>query len=372
MNQKLSLLNIAALFIVIALSLYLIYVANNLITPLFFAFLFSILLLPLVGLLQKKLKFPRIIAIITSILAAGIVLLSILLFLGIEINLFTQQWPAIKSNVFLHLQNLQHWIEVHFNISYKNQQSYISQISERAVQEGTGLIGDVLGAFTGTFLNFILIPIYTFLLMLYQDLFLNAIQAFIKPLHHIKLNEILKSIKSAIQNYIVGLLIEMVVVAFLNAIGLWIIGVDYIILLAVITGILNIIPYIGIIIATFFSVIVTLSGSPEISDIMGVIIVNIIVQVIDNNFLVPKIIGSKVSINALFSMVGVIVGGALAGIAGMFLAIPALAILKVISDHVSALKPLGMLLGDIKKVKNPIPVPIPNQENTDPPISKKV
>jgi predicted PurR-regulated permease PerM len=125
-----------------------------------------------------------------------------------------------------------------------------------------------------------------------------------------------------------------------------IIGVKYAILLGVITGILNLIPYIGILFAGILSILASLTGSPDLSIISGVIIVNSIVQLIDNNILTPMIVSSKVEINAFVSIIGIIIGGAVAGISGMFLAIPILAILKVIFDRIESLAPWGYLMGD--------------------------
>ena len=72
------------------------------------------------------------------------------------------------------------------------------------------------------------------------------------------------------------------------------------------------------------------------------------IQFIDNNFIVPYVIGSKVKLNALFSILAVIAGAALWGVAGMFLSIPLLAIVKLICDKIEPLKPYGFLLGDIE------------------------
>jgi predicted PurR-regulated permease PerM len=117
-------------------------------------------------------------------------------------------------------------------------------------------------------------------------------------------------------------------------------------LLGLITGILNLIPYIGILFAGLLTIVASLSGSPELSVIVGVIVVNVIVQFIDNNVLVPMIVSSKVEINALVSIVGIVAGGAIAGIAGMFLAIPVIAIIKVVFDRIDELSPWGYLFGD--------------------------
>ncbi len=148
------------------------------------------------------------------------------------------------------------------------------------------------------------------------------------------------------QSYVVGLLFEMVAVSVLTTIGLYFIGVRYFILLGIITGILNMIPYIGILFAGALTIVVSLTGSTDLSIIIGVIVVNIIVQLIDNNILVPLLVNSKVQINALVSIVGIIIGNVLGGITGMFLAIPIIAIFKVIFDRIEGLEPWGYLLGD--------------------------
>ena len=138
----------------------------------------------------------------------------------------------------------------------------------------------------------------------------------------------------------------MIFVSILTGAGLYFIGIKYFILLGILTGILNLIPYIGIIVAGVLTIIASLTGTPDASIIIGIIVVNAIVQLIDNNILVPLIISSKVQINALVSIVGIIIGGALSGIAGMFLAIPILAILKIIFDRTENLEAWGYLMGN--------------------------
>ena len=143
-----------------------------------------------------------------------------------------------------------------------------------------------------------------------------------------------------------GLIIEMVIVATINAAGFFILGIQDAIFLAVLAAILNIIPYIGMLIASVFCMLIILSKSNNISDIIGVVVILVLVQFIDNNIIMPKVVSSKVKINTLISILGVLIGGALAGISGMFLSIPTIAILKVIFYRVENLKPWGILLGD--------------------------
>ncbi|HEX9150638.1 MAG TPA: AI-2E family transporter, partial [Flavobacterium sp.] len=208
------------------------------------------------------------------------------------------------------------------------------------------LLGTTLASFTDTLLNIILIPIYTFLILLYRTHFMLFFSKLIKKEYHPKLQDILSQIKVAVKSYIVGLIIEMVLVSLLTTIGFMIIGVKYAVLLGIVTGILNLIPYVGILFAGALSIVASLTGTPDLSIIIGVIVVNVIVQLIDNNILVPLVVSSKVQINAFVSIVGIIIGGAICGISGMFLAIPIIAILKVIFDRIEQLEPWGYLMGD--------------------------
>ena len=162
--------------------------------------------------------------------------------------------------------------------------------------------------------------------------------------HH-TLNDVLTTTKKVIQSYLVGLLVEAGLVAALNSIALLIIGVDYAILLGVIGALLNVIPYIGGIVAVALPMIIALATlSPTYAII--VLVAYLFIQFIDNNLIVPRIVASKVQINALVSIVVVLLGGALWGVAGMFLSIPLTAVIKVICDRVDSLNAWGYLLGN--------------------------
>ncbi len=157
---------------------------------------------------------------------------------------------------------------------------------------------------------------------------------------------IYQKLKTAIQSYMVGLLLEAMIIATLNSTALLILGVKYAILLGVIGALLNMLPYIGGIIAIALPVLIATVTKDGFSTQLGIIIAYAIIQFIDNNFIIPRIVSSKVQINALSSIVIVLLGGALWGVAGMFLSIPFIAILKIIFDRVEGLRPWGKLLGD--------------------------
>jgi predicted PurR-regulated permease PerM len=145
---------------------------------------------------------------------------------------------------------------------------------------------------------------------------------------------------------VTGLLIELSIVFSLNAAGFLLFGIKYPIFLALVGALLNIVPYIGMLIANIFCIVITLVSSENISDIFVVAGVLAGVQLIDNNILMPLVVGNKIRINALAIITGVLTGGALAGVPGMFLALPGIALMKVIFERVQSLKPWATLLGD--------------------------
>ena len=148
-------------------------------------------------------------------------------------------------------------------------------------------------------------------------------------------------------------------------------GVKYAVLLGFLGAIINVLPFIGGIVAILLPVLIATVTKDGFQTQLGIIVAYVIIQFIDNHFLIPYIVSSKVKINALISIIIVLLGGALWGISGMFLSIPFIGILKIIFDRVPELKPWGRLLGDeiltrqkgqkikiLKKVK-----PTPNDTN---------
>ncbi|MFZ0596136.1 MAG: AI-2E family transporter, partial [Flavobacterium sp.] len=273
-------------------------------------------------------------------------IVGILVFISYQVSDIANDFDTIKKNANTFITDIHRFITKSFHVSIGEQKKYIDTVAKDSVQNGKATIGSAILSITDLLVDCTIIPIYTFLFLLYKDHFILFLAKLVDKEDHATLKGILSQIKVSINNYIVSLILEMIVVSVLTSLGLWIIGIKYFILLGLITGILNLIPYIGILIAGIITVLASLTGSAEMSVILGILIVNVIVQLIDNNLLVPLIINSKVEINAFVSIIGIIIGGASAGISGMFLAIPLLAILKIIFDRIESLEPWGYLMGN--------------------------
>ena len=332
------------LFIICLLAL-IVYVGGSILIPLGFAMMLAMLLLPVVKWLVRK-GIPDILASILAILIAIIFVGGILYFLSSQIAGFMEDLPAIKEKLQQHWTSFQQWVNETFNISKQQQEQAVQSAKENVQSSGSGSMGTFVAGLASGLITMILLPIYTFLILFYRKLIHQFLVDVFPSGERKKVEEVLEESNTIVRAYMIGLLVEMLIVTVLNVIGFLIIGIQYAIFLAVLAAVLNLIPYIGMLIASVICVAVTLTTSDSTSAIVWTGAILIIVQFIDNNFIMPYIVGSKVRINALVSIIGVLIGGLLAGISGMFLSIPVMAIMKAVFDRVDDLKPWGLLLGD--------------------------
>jgi predicted PurR-regulated permease PerM len=325
---------------------FILYIGQSILVPVILSFLFAILLRPVSAFMTDRLKFPNVISSMLSVVLFSALIIGVFTFISFQISDMVSDFDKIERNVNAHLAHLQNFLKSQFNLNSSEQSKYINEATEGSLEKTKQILGTTLLSVTDTLMNTILVPIYIFLILLYRTHFLTFLTKLVKPKNHDQLFIILRNVKVAVKSYIVGLILETIFVSVLTSVGLMIIGVKYAILLGVITGILNLIPYIGILIAGVITIVASLTGSSELSIVIGIIVVTTVVQFIDNNILVPMVVSSKVEVNAIASIIGIIIGGAIAGFSGMFLAIPLIAITKVVFDKIESLKPWGYLLGD--------------------------
>ena len=328
------------LFMLLLICIFL-YFGSDIIVPFALAVLLAILLIPLNVYIEKK-GLSRINAIVLSLGLACIIIGGIIYFLSTQLLAFLEDIPEIKKRINALILSVQKWLQARFHISIREQTSYLNS----AGASGPGVIGNTFLSLKDTFLVLTLLPIYTFLILYYRDMLKKFLIDIFKDENRERVEDVLRESRGVIQNYMVGLMIEMGIVALINFGGFFLIGIKYPIFLAVLAAVLNLIPYIGMLIASIFVTIITLTSSPNTADALWALVWLFVVQFFDNNIIMPKVVGSKVKINALITILGVLIGGALCGIPGTFLSIPGIAILKVIFERVDELKPWGMLLSD--------------------------
>ena len=298
----------------IILFVYILFTLKGILIPLAFSIMIAILLNPFVNKLQQR-KVPKIPAIVIALLSSILLVAGLMVFISSQIEKFSDNIPVLEQKFSEIFQNLQLWLQDNYSLSIDKQKQLLAEAGSNL----RPLIGQTLGTVLGTLSVIVLLPIYIFLILFYKTLILNFLYEVFAEKHSSKVGVVLEQTKKAIQSYMIGLLLEAIIVATLNSAALLILGVPYAILLGVTGAILNVLPYIGGIIAIALPLLIVTVTKEGYSTQIGIIISYMLIQFIDNNFLVPRIVSSKVKINALVSLVIVLLGGAIWGFAGMFL-----------------------------------------------------
>ncbi|MCZ4245836.1 AI-2E family transporter [Pedobacter sp. HCMS5-2] len=328
-------------------------IGRDIIMPILMAFFVSIMLLPVYRFLRRK-KVPESLSIILPIVLVALFVGLIVWFFSNQIGALVKDFPQIKKNVALHLKSLSEWVSQLTHYSTTEQLKFIDDKSNDLLNMGGKLAGGAALTLSGVFVFIGLLPIYIYLMLFYKDILLKFIFMWFKTDHHPKVKEAIYETESIIKSYLIGLLIQISYMTILLGGILMLIGIKHALLIGVIFAMLNLIPYVGALIGNIIGVLLTLTSSQELWPVVTVLGVIAFVQFLDNNILMPRIVGSKVKINALFAILGVFIGGSIAGVSGMFLALPIVAVLKIIFDRTEMFKQWGVLLGDERPAKSPM------------------
>jgi len=318
---------------------------RSIIVPLLFAVVLSILLSTMVDFMESR-NIERIFAIWITILITILVLVLIILFTVSKFNLFIETLPELNQKFDALQDSFAQWLSENFGINTRKTNEWINMVRTDLTTMSSEKIGSTLNTVGNAVVILILIPVYIFLILYYQPLIIDFIHRFVGNDHSKDVGIVLGQTKTLLKAYFAGLFIELVIISVLNSIGFLILDVQSAILLGILGGLLNMIPYIGGIVMLGLSMLMAMLSNTDPAYALYAAILFFVIQIFDNYFLIPKIVGSRVRINALVAVVAVIAGGAIWGVAGMFLALPLTAILKVIFDRIEPLKPWGLLLGD--------------------------
>ena len=336
----------ATIFIVGFFALFTILdIGQSIIVPLIFAMIIAIVLQPVVDFFVR-IKINRVVAIALALFLTVMIIAAFAALVIWQGSRFAESWPTLADKFNELLNQTITAASGYFDIDAQKIHAWISKAQGEIINTSTAAIGQTLVILSSGLVVLFLLPVYVFLILFYQPILLEFIHRCFDPTDQGQVSKIVTRIKTVIQSYIIGLVIEAVMVATLDAVVLLILGIDYALLIGIIGGLLNIIPYVGGLVAVALPIMVALVTKSSHWYVLYVLVGYYFIQLVDNNYIVPKIVASKVKINALFAIIVVIAGNALWGIPGMFLSLPLLAIVKVICDHIEPAKPWGFLLGD--------------------------
>lgn len=342
----------SCVLISLILLIYIGVLGEPILVPLFLAMLISTLLVPLAAVMEKKLYFSRSLSAIFSTLLFLVVVVGLLILIGAQMKTLTQEWPAFQKQLLSGLHNIQLWVQDTFGIQQNKQLGFITAHASSSLSTGTDLLARTWSSISTLFMYLVFTVIYTVFLLIYRRHLVQFLVICFKHKHKNTVVKIIGDIQNMVKKYLIGLLIQMTLVVLMTFIAYSILGIKYSFMLAVITGLLNVLPYVGIFVAMILGVLITFATG-SVGQVVLVIFALVVIHVIDGNIIMPKIVGSKVKVNSLVVVVGLVIGHMMWGVSGMLLAIPILAIAKIVFDRVDGMRAWGFLLGE-EENENPM------------------
>lgn len=312
--------------------------------PLALGVLFAYLLYPLANILEKK-RFPRILAILISI----ILLLTVITFMGIflyhRLGVFVGDFPTFRAKAISRIDEMDRLFSSLFGIADLQLTDLLRSRVSGMFDTGSDAFNKAFTATTGTLFRLGILPVFIFMFLYYRTKFAWFIMKLVPRERQLMTLNILRETSKVTSRYMGGVFTVVILLCILNSFGLYLVGIRYAVTLGIIAAIFNFIPYFGTIIGFTIPFVFALLTGDSAEPSLRVLLVFIIVQFTENNILTPNIVGNYVKINPFMIILGIIAGGMVWGIPGMFVVIPFLAVLRIISEHIPALHPYVYLLG---------------------------
>jgi len=336
---------IAANLIMLVLIVFICYTLQSIIVPILFSIILSVVILPLAERLEKwglgraASSILTLIFFIILVCGIGYVLISQTINIGQDATDIVDKIRSLGLRIL-------DWASDKFHMS-KNE--IIGRAETELSNSATSIGGYITGMINsiGNSLSFgILVPIMIFFFLYYRDFFKEFFCRVFSSSPREEIENLIAKIYDVLQNYLVGLVTVMGIIAILNTIGLMLLGIDYSWFFGILAALLTIFPYVGIFIGSIIPALFALATKDSAWYAAGVIIWFQLVQTLEGNFITPKIVGGKANLNPLVSLLSFFLGGMLFGISGMILALPLMAILKVIFDSIPETQAYGFLLSE--------------------------
>jgi predicted PurR-regulated permease PerM len=319
--------------------------AKSVLVPLLISALLAILISPLTAFLEKY-KFPKALAVGISLVFLIGLLSALIYFFYNQILRFSGDLSLLEERVSHYIGVVNSYIEEHFEgvvpISGENiQKTIFSYLYENSSSLTQGVIATA-GSLTMVFI----MPVYIFLFLYFKSFLIEFILMSFEEKHKMKVQNVIRKVKLVVQNYITGMFLVICILAVLNSIALYSLGIKHAFLFAGFAALLNVIPFLGPFIGAVLPILYAFLTKDSLWYTFGVFLAFYVIQLFESNLFTPKIVGGRVSMNPLMTIIALFVGNFIWGLAGMILFIPGMAILKVMFDEIEGMEAYGFLLGD--------------------------
>lgn len=335
-------LTILLLLIVIV---FILIIGRSLLIPLMLGGYIAMLLIPACTWMETK-KFPRPLAALVALLTSLSAIVGLIVLVILQVRSFSRDFEDVTGRLNNYLADLDQVATDLFgaNLGIKNgiDKSQLFELLESNSETVSNFLLSTIGSLSGV----VLLPVFIFFMLIYRDHLGNFIARLFDREDEGNVKSKIRDLRKVVQYYIIGMIKVMGILAVLNTAALYAIGVKHAIFFGLFAALLNIIPYLGPFLGAILPFIFSFLTMDSLFYPLMVVITFTVIQLIESNFLTPKIVGGNVNLNALVTFLGLLLGGAIWGVIGMILIIPTLAILKRIFELKDSTKPFAYLFGE--------------------------
>ncbi|HWV74476.1 MAG TPA: AI-2E family transporter [Pseudosphingobacterium sp.] len=339
---------LASSLLALVLIITVLYFLQGVLVPLMFSILIAISLFPVARFLEKF-NLNRVVSSILSVILAVVVISGLIWFIVHQVIVIGHNGTDLQDRFITIFNTIQHWVTIKFGVEPGDLTQKFKELSNKALSNAGTYLTAAFGSVGGILAGLIIVPLFSFFLLYYRDFFREFFFHAFKSTPQDKVHETLNKIYTVVQSYLLGLVTVMAIVAILNTIGLMILGVEYAWFFGTLASLLMLLPYIGIAIGSILPALFALATRDSYWYAIGVVAWFQVVQFLEGNLITPNIVGGKVSINPLMAVIAILLGGMLFGLAGLILALPLTAVIKVLFDAIPSMKAFGFLIGEPEK-----------------------
>lgn len=326
--------------------LAILYLGRYIFIPLFYSLLVALVLYPMVARMERR-GLPRWLAIGAGLLLVGVVFGGLLALLLAQFNSFLVQLPKLTGGEASGLKGLWAWIhEFLASARTDHQEEWWGGLVTMLPEQVTPYIGTAANALFGMLFNLFIIPIFTALLLYNRGTYVKALTTLVAPQWRARVPGLLQKVVTNYARFILGMVQVYLIVGTLNSVGFLLLGVPNAVLFGMLTAVATMIPYAGIIFSSALPITLAWTTTGSMWMPVGVIIVLGVVQYLEANLIFPKVVGGKLGLNTLASLMVIFAGALFWGMAGMILFLPLVSILKLVSEEVPEWEALRLMIGE--------------------------
>ncbi|MBK9018163.1 MAG: AI-2E family transporter [Saprospiraceae bacterium] len=342
--NKFSLRQLASFGALLFMGIYILVIGKSILVPLVFGALFAFMLKPLCTRFERWIKW-RSMAIMLAMISAIIPVTGIIYFFSSQFMTVVADMSSIKEKMNAGITMVYSGVRNMLGFTRAETDKFFTEQLPSMVSSSS-FFGDGVSSSVSFCTGFLLTFIYIFLFLLYRSAFKNFILMQTHQTKRESTHGLLESVQKVIQGYLQGLVMVISIMGILNSVGLCVIGIKHPFFWGFLAAMLAVIPYIGTFIGGLLPFLYAIGTANEAWQPVAVVILFVVVQVLEGNFITPKVVGSSVSINPLAALIALLVGAEIWGIVGMILSLPCIAILNELLKQSDAWRPVSLLISD--------------------------